>query len=53
MLKQVVIMAVIKVFDSKGVKTVELMSNSLEQPYDEMSEDDEINDVAEETDDGF
>lgn len=44
-------MAVIKVFDSVGVKTVVLMGNLEEQPYDE--EEVEPNDFAEETDDGF
>lgn len=45
-------MAVIKVFDSKGVKTVVLMGNLEEQPYDEVTDDD-INEFAEDTDDGF
>lgn len=27
-------MAVIKVFDSKGVKTIKIMGNVMEQPYD-------------------
>lgn len=44
-------MAVIKVFDSLGVKTVQLMGNLEEQPYDE--EELDPNDFAEETDDGF
>lgn len=51
-------MAVIKVFDSIGVKTVELMGNMSEQDYDEFvdepeSLDDLINESAETTDDGF
>ena len=45
-------MAVIKVFDSNGVKTVLLMGNINEQDYDEIS-DEEINEFAEDTDDGF
>jgi hypothetical protein len=45
-------MAVVKVFDSVGVKTLSLMGNADEQPYDEPS-DEEINEHAEETDDGF
>lgn len=45
-------MAVVKVFDSVGVKTLSLMGNAEEQPYDELT-DQEINDQAEETDDGF
>lgn len=45
-------MAVVKVFDSVGVKTLSLMGNAEEQPYDELS-DQEINEHAEETDDGF
>lgn len=44
-------MAVIKVFDSVGVKTVKLMGNLESQPYDE--EELDPNDFAEETDDGF
>lgn len=32
-------MAVIKVFDSKGVKTVLLMGNLEEQPYDPVEEE--------------
>ena len=48
---QVVMMAVIKVFDSKGVKTLELMGNAMEQEYDDL--DEEINEQAETTDDGF
>lgn len=35
-------MAVIKVFDSKGVKTVVLMGNVGEQPYDVLEEENEI-----------
>lgn len=49
-------MAVIKVFDSVGVKTVVLMGNLEEQAYDEEFDDDMddiINQMAEETDDGF
>lgn len=46
-------MAVIKVFDSVGVKTVQLMGNLEEQPYDEEISDEDINEIAEETDDGF
>lgn len=46
-------MAVIKVFDSVGVKTVEMMGNLEEQPYDEELTDEDINEFAEETDDGF
>lgn len=46
-------MAVIKVFDSVGVKTVQLMGNLEEQPYDEEISDEDINEFAEETDDGF
>lgn len=49
-------MAVIKIFDSVGVKTVVLMGNVMEQPYDEEIDDDMddiINLMAEETDDGF
>lgn len=46
-------MAVIKVFDSVGVKTVQLMGNLEEQPYDEEFSDEDINEFAEETDDGF
>lgn len=45
-------MAVVKVFDSVGVKTLILMGNAQEQPYDELT-DEEINEIAEETDDGF
>lgn len=45
-------MAVIKIFDSVGVKTLVMMGNVEEQPYDELS-DEEINELAEETDDGF
>lgn len=33
-------MAVIKVFDSNGVKTVKLMGNLNEQDYDPVEEDD-------------
>lgn len=44
-------MAVIKIFDSIGVKTVELMGNVAEQDYDVT--DEEINESAVETDDGF
>lgn len=44
-------MAVIKVFDSMGVKTLQIMGNAMEQPYDE--EEVDPNDVAEDTDDGF
>lgn len=44
-------MAVIKVFDSVGVKTVMLMGNLDQQPYDE--EEVDPNDYAEDTDDGF
>lgn len=49
-------MAVIKVFDSIGVKTVVLMGNMSEQAYDEQIDDDFddlINESAETTDDGF
>lgn len=49
-------MAVIKVFDSVGVKTVVLMGNMSEQAYDEEFDDDMdefINESAETTDDGF
>lgn len=41
-------MAVIKVFDSKGVKTVVLMGNILEQDYDPV-EDEEIDSASEDT----
>lgn len=34
-------MAVIKVFDSVGVKTLFLMGNAEEQPYDALEEDEE------------
>lgn len=50
-------MAVIKVFDSVGVKTLSLMGNAMEQEYDPIDEmdetDDLINSLAEDTDDGF
>lgn len=50
-------MAVIKVFDSNGVKTVQMMGNLSEQEYDPIEEmdetDDLINSLAEDTDDGF
>lgn len=49
-------MAIIKIFDSVGVKTVVLMGNLEEQPYDEQIDDDMddiINQMAEETEDGF
>ena len=42
-------MAVIKVFDSKGVKTVVLMGNVLEQDYDPIEEE-EIDGAPEDTD---
>lgn len=45
-------MAVIKVFSPSGVKTVEMLGNVSEQPYDDIT-DEEINEMAEETDDGF
>lgn len=34
-------MAVVKVFDSVGVKTLELMGNAMEQAYDAPEEDEE------------
>lgn len=34
-------MAVIKVFDSVGVKTLVLMGNAIEQPYDAVEEENE------------
>lgn len=34
-------MAVVKVFDSIGIKTLELMGNAMEQPYDPVEEADE------------
>lgn len=37
-------MAVVKVFDSVGVKTLILMGNAEEQPYDEPEEEIEIED---------
>lgn len=46
-------MAVIKIFDSVGTKTLVLMGNVEEQPYDEEVTDEDINEIAEETDDGF
>lgn len=50
-------MAVVKVFDSVGVKTVQMMGNLNEQEYDSIEEmdeeDDIINSLAEDTDDGF
>lgn len=50
-------MAVIRVFDSVGVKTVQLMGNLNEQDYDDIDEmdetDDLINSLAEDTDDAF
>lgn len=31
-------MAVVKIFDSKGIKTVEMMGNVADQPYDPVPE---------------
>lgn len=45
-------MAVIKIFDCNGVKTVEMLGNANEQAYDELTDED-INEECEETDDGF
>lgn len=50
----VVMMAVIRVFSSNGVKTVVMMGETVnELPYDVADLDEQINEVAEETDDGF
>lgn len=47
-------MAVVRVFSSKGVKTVVMMGETVnELPYDVADLDEQINEVAEETDDGF
>lgn len=46
-------MAVIKIFDCNGVKTVEMLGNANEQDYDPVTDDDEINQNCEDTDDGF
>lgn len=46
-------MAVIKIFDCDGVKTVQMMGNANEQPYDVLDDDELINEIAEETEDGF
>lgn len=47
-------MAVIRVFSSKGVKTVVMMGETVnELPYDVADLDEQINEAAEDTDDGF
>lgn len=50
----VVMMAVIRVFSSNGVKTVVMMGETVnELPYDVADLDEQINEAAEDTDDGF